>query len=84
MVNRVEPDHAFHDEVEGDDIVHDLIVDTKNWWPGKKVLISPRWIREIDWMDNMVKLNVDRERVQDSPAYDVPTKLDWALHETFP
>jgi hypothetical protein len=56
--------------------IHDLIVDTKNWWPGKKVLISPRWIREIDWMDNMVKLNVDRERVQDSPAYDVPTKLD--------
>ena len=64
--------------------IHDLIVDTKNWWPGNKVLISPRWIREIDWMDNMVKLNVDRERVKDSPAYDAPTKLDRALHETFP
>jgi sporulation protein YlmC with PRC-barrel domain len=64
--------------------IHDLIVDTKNWGPGNKVLISPRWIREIDWMDNMVKLNVDRERVKDSPAYDVPTELDRALHETFP
>ena len=46
--------------------IHDLIVDTKNWWPGKKVLISPRWIRPIDWMDNMVNLNVDRQRVNDS------------------
>jgi hypothetical protein len=64
--------------------IHDVVVDTKNWWLGNKVLISPRWIREIDWMDNMVKLNIDRERVKDSPAYDVPTKLDRALHETFP
>ena len=22
--------------------IHYLVVDTKNWWPGKKVLISPR------------------------------------------
>ena len=21
-----------------------LIVDTRNWWPGKKVLVSPQWI----------------------------------------
>jgi hypothetical protein len=63
--------------------IHDLIVDTKNWWPEKKVLISPRWIREINWTDNLVNLNVDREKVKDSPIYDVP-KLDRALHETFP
>jgi hypothetical protein len=48
--------------------IHEIVVDTKNWWPGKNVLISPRLIREIDWMDNAVKLNVDRERVKDSPA----------------
>jgi sporulation protein YlmC with PRC-barrel domain len=64
--------------------IHDLIVDTKNWWPGNKVLISPRLIREINWTDNLVNLDVDREKVKDSPIYDVPTKLDRALHETFP
>lgn len=26
-----------------------LIVDTQNWWPGKKVLISTRWIERISW-----------------------------------
>jgi len=64
--------------------IHDLVVDTKNWWPGKKVLISPRWVREIDWTDNVVKLNVDRKRVKDSPPYDASTTVDRALSETFP
>jgi hypothetical protein len=64
--------------------IHEIVVDIKNWWPGKNVLISPRLIREIDWMNNMVKLNVDRERVKDSPAFDASTTVDQALHETFP
>jgi len=64
--------------------IHEIVVDTKNWWPGKNVLISPRLIREIDWMDNVVKLNVDRERVKDSPAFDASTTVDQALQETFP
>lgn len=64
--------------------IHDLVVDTKNWWPGKKVLISPRSIREIDWMGNMVKLDIDRERVKDGPPYVTSTTIDRALQETFP
>ena len=23
-----------------------MVIDTKNWWPGKKVLVSPEWIDE--------------------------------------
>ena len=46
-----------------------LVVDTKNWWPGKKVLISPRSAKEIDWTDRLVSLDVDRQRVKDSPKY---------------
>ena len=26
-----------------------LIVDTKNWWSGKHVLISPQWIEHVSW-----------------------------------
>ncbi len=26
-----------------------LIVDTHNWWPGKKVLVSPQWIERVSW-----------------------------------
>ncbi len=26
-----------------------MIVDTVNWLPGKKVLVSPRWIQSMKW-----------------------------------
>jgi sporulation protein YlmC with PRC-barrel domain len=54
--------------------IHNLVVDTTNWWPGKKVLIAPRSIQEIDWTDNLVNLKIDREKVKDSPAYDAATR----------
>jgi sporulation protein YlmC with PRC-barrel domain len=60
-----------------------LVVDTKNWWPGKKILISPRSAREINWMDNLVNLNVDRQTVKDSPAYDASTNVDGAYEKHF-
>ena len=63
--------------------IHYLVVDTKNWWPGKKVLISPRSAQEIDWTDKLVNLNVDRQRVKDSPAYDASTTVDRAYEKNF-
>jgi hypothetical protein len=60
-----------------------LVVDTKNWWPGKKVLISPRSAREIDWTDKLVNLNVDRQKVKDSPTYDPSITVDQAYDERF-
>lgn len=60
-----------------------LVVDTKNWWSGKKVLISPRSAQQIDWTNRLVNLNVDRQRVKDSPAYDPTTTVDRAYDETF-
>jgi hypothetical protein len=58
-----------------------LVVDTQNWWPGKRVLISPRLVQEIDWTDNLVHLNVGRQRVKDSPAYDASTSVDRAFEK---
>ena len=54
--------------------IHNLVVDTTHWWPGKKVLIAPRSIQEIDWTDNLVNLKIDREKVKNSPAYDASTR----------
>jgi len=63
--------------------IHYLVVDTKNWWPAKKVLISPRSAREIDWTDKLVNLNFDRQRVKDSPAYDASMTVDRAYEKHF-
>jgi len=46
-----------------------LIIDTKNWWPGKKVLLSPVWIERISWDESKVYVNLLRETVQQSPEY---------------
>jgi hypothetical protein len=48
-----------------------ITVDTRNWWPGERVLISPFSVREIDWADRLIHLNVNRQKVKDGPrAYD--------------
>jgi PRC-barrel domain len=63
--------------------IHYLVIDTKNWWPSKKVLISPRSARDIDWMDRLVNLDVDRQKVKDSPPYDASTPVDRAYEKDF-
>jgi sporulation protein YlmC with PRC-barrel domain len=47
-----------------------LVVDTRNWLPGRKVLVSPHWIRDIDWPEKRVHVDLTREAVKESPAYD--------------
>jgi hypothetical protein len=47
-----------------------LVVDTVNWWPGKRVLVPPPWITNVDWHRSQVEVDLDRETIQESPAYD--------------
>lgn len=46
-----------------------LIIDTRNWWPGKKVLISPKWITNISWSESKVFVNLLRDVIGRSPEY---------------
>ncbi|SPF53359.1 PRC-barrel domain protein [Candidatus Desulfosporosinus infrequens] len=46
-----------------------LIIDTRNWWPGKKVLVSPRWIESVSWNETKVFVNLLRETIKQSPEY---------------
>jgi hypothetical protein len=47
-----------------------LIIDTKNWWPGQHVLISPYAVRAISWSDRDVTLDVTRDKVKSSPVWE--------------
>jgi hypothetical protein len=47
-----------------------LVVDTHNWRPGRKVLISPAWAGTVDWKRSRVHLRMDRKAVESSPEYD--------------
>jgi hypothetical protein len=46
-----------------------LVVDTRNWLPGRKVLVSPSWITGVSWSQNQVKVDLAREQVKDGPPY---------------
>jgi hypothetical protein len=46
-----------------------LIIDTRNWWPGKKVLVSPQWIESVSWSESKVFVNLSRETIKQSPEY---------------
>lgn len=47
-----------------------LVVDTRNWLPGRKVLISPQWIRNISWSERSVSVDLTRADIENSPEYD--------------
>lgn len=46
-----------------------LIIDTRNWLPGKNVLISPQWIERISWTEGKVFINLSREAIKHSAEY---------------
>ncbi len=56
-----------------------LVIDTRNWWSGKKILISPQWIDRVSWSESKVFVNLSIEIIKQSPEYhaDVPlTRAD--------
>jgi len=62
-----------------------LVVDTSNWWLGHQVLIAPRWIQAINWLDATVSVHLTQQAVKDAPLYNsaVPFSRDheMALYE---
>jgi hypothetical protein len=47
-----------------------LVVDTRNWLPGRKVLVSPAWAEDVNWGTRKVQLDLSRETIENSPEYD--------------
>lgn len=51
-----------------------MVVDTRNWWPGKKVLIAPDRIDHVSWENRQLAVKITRAQVEGSPEFD-PDKL---------
>jgi sporulation protein YlmC with PRC-barrel domain len=47
-----------------------LVIDTSNWWFGKKVLVAPEWASDISWEDRKVEIVMSRDAIKDSPEWD--------------
>ncbi|WP_131113688.1 PRC-barrel domain-containing protein [Lichenihabitans psoromatis] len=53
-----------------------IIVDTKNWWPGAHVLISPYAVKAVSWKRRGIMLDVDLATVKSSPHWDPIAMID--------
>jgi hypothetical protein len=64
-----------------------FIINTGNWWPGKKVLVSPHWIDRVSWSESKVVVNLNRATIKESPEYSEETLLtrdyEASLHRHF-
>lgn len=47
-----------------------LVINTMNWLPGKRVLISPKWIERVSWTEMKVFVNLLKETIKEAPEYD--------------
>lgn len=47
-----------------------LVADTRNWLPGRRVLVSPAWVEHVDWNEQLVHVGLDAEAIRHSPKFD--------------
>jgi len=63
-----------------------MVVDTRNWLPGKKVLIAPRWIHQVSWDNSKVYVNLSRAAIENGPEYhsdDFNREYEKKLHDHY-
>ena len=52
-----------------------MIIDSRNWLPGKKILVAPQSIATVDWKNSNVYVNLSRVAIKCRPEFDAD-KLD--------
>jgi uncharacterized protein YrrD len=62
-------------------VIRYMIIDTKDWLPGKKVLISPEWIERISWGAEKVYIELTREMIKNSPEFDPSKPVNRKIEE---
>ena len=46
-----------------------LVIDTRNWWLDRKVLVAPHWAARISWTERKVFVDLPREKIRHSPLW---------------
>lgn len=55
--------------------IESFVADTRNFFPGKKVVLPVDKVTSVEWLDFSVHLSISREFVKNSPEFD-PEKLE--------
>ncbi len=87
--------HGYHVQGSDDGVghVHDfivddetwavryLVIDTSNWWHGKKVLMSPAWVDAINWPERKVHIAMTRKELKASPEWSDAAAVNRAFEQ---
>ena len=73
-------DEAFED---GPWEIRYLVIDTRNWLRGKRVLVPPLWAESIDWGSKHIQVGLSREMIENSPEYDPASPVNRQYEEVF-
>lgn len=64
-----------------------FVVDTRNWLPGRKVVVATEWLTAINWGRRSVQVDLAREAIKNSPPYEPDQLADarylHALHQHY-
>lgn len=64
-----------------------LIIDIDNWIKGRKILLSPAWLGEVDWAPGRITVHMTKDQLEKSPEYnaEAPIGRDYEeqLHEHY-
>jgi len=47
-----------------------VVVNTRNWLPGRSVLVAVSWLTEISWDDEKVFVDLTKEQIEKAPRYE--------------
>lgn len=48
-----------------------IVIDTRNWLPGKKVMVAPMWIVKVRWTEKKVYVALQRQTIENGPEFDL-------------
>jgi hypothetical protein len=51
-------------------VIRYVVADTRNWLPGRRVLVSPWWFKNINWADRKASTDLKRADIKNAPRYD--------------
>ncbi len=56
-----------------------LVVNTRKWLSNRRVLVSPQWLKEVDWTARKVCADLTQDEIKKSPKFDPakPVSLDY-------
>lgn len=58
-----------------------LVVETRNWLPGRKVLVAPHWFKSVSWERREVLVDLSRDAIRSGPEWRADHAADEARLE---